>query len=145
MWSQRSEVIFLKDQDDRFSVCWPKCGLEHPFMSRRLSRVLHQKYFLFFLVCAKQSLLVTIIGASIYHNYIFSCFFCLFFFSLVVVFFSLDNALRPVPEKCTGSEGLRRFAPCEGCSQGVVLGRNWFNRSPYYISFLLARRCKRPL
>ena len=55
-------------------------------------------------------------------------------FSLVVVFFSSDKALLPVPEKCTGSEGLRRFAPCEGCSQGVVLGRNWFNRSPYYIS-----------
>ena len=78
------------------------------------------------------SLLVTIIGASIYHNYIFSCFVCLFvvLFSSVVVFFSLDKALRPVPEKCTGSEGLQRFAPCEGCSQGVVIGRNWFNRSP---------------
>ena len=38
------------------------------------------------------SLLVTIIGASIYHNYIFSI--CLFvLFSLVVVFFSLDKAL----------------------------------------------------
>ena len=41
-------------------------------MSRRLSRLLDQKYFL----CAPSttSLLVTIIGASIYHNYIFSCF-----------------------------------------------------------------------
>ena len=81
------------------------------------------------------SLLVTIIGASIYHNYIYSCFVCLFvLFSSVVVFFSLEKALRPVPEKFTGSEGLRRFTHCEGCSQGVVLGRNWFNRSPYYIS-----------
>ena len=71
------------------------------------------------------SLLVTIIGASIYHNYIYSCFVCLFvLFSSVVVFFSLEKALRPVPEKCTGGEGLRRFAHCEGCSQGVVLGRN---------------------
>ena len=26
------------------------------------------------------------------------------------------------------------FAPCEGCSQGVVLGRNGLNGSPYYIS-----------
>ena len=26
------------------------------------------------------------------------------------------------------------FTPCEGCSQGVVLGRNGFNGSPYYIS-----------
>ena len=48
--------------------------------------------------------------------------FCLFvLFSLVVVFFSLDKALRPVPEKCTGSEGLRRFAPCEGCSKAWYL------------------------
>ena len=39
------------------------------------------------------SLLVTIIGASIYHNYIFSV--CLFvLFSLVVVFFSLDKAKK---------------------------------------------------
>ena len=130
MWSQRSEVVFLKGQDDRFSVSWSKCGLQHPFMSRRLSRLLHQKYFL----CAPSttSLLVTIIGASIYHNYIFSCFFVCFVFTSSC-FFSLDKALLPVPEKCiecTGSEGLRRFAPCEGCSQGVVLGRNWFNRSP---------------
>ena len=40
MWSQRSEVRFLKGQDCRFSVRWPKCGLEHPFTSR----LLHQKY-----------------------------------------------------------------------------------------------------
>ena len=26
------------------------------------------------------------------------------------------------------------FAPCKVCSQGVVLGRNRFNGSPYYIS-----------
>ena len=26
------------------------------------------------------------------------------------------------------------FAPFEGCSQGVVLGRNLFNRSSYYIT-----------
>ena len=64
----------------------------------------------------------------------FSVVFLFFLFSLVVVFFSLDKVLLTVPEKCTGSKGLRRFAPCEGCSQGVVLGRNWFNRSPYYIS-----------
>ena len=105
------------------------------FMSRRLSRPLHPKYFL---VCAKHN-----IFSSDYHWSVhlwqlhFQLFFfvCLFdLFSLVVVFVSLDKALWPVPEKCTGSEGLRRFAPCEGCSQGVVLGRNWFNRSPYYIS-----------
>ena len=71
---------FLKGQDDRFSVSRPKCGLEHPFMSRRLSRPLHQKYFL---VCTTSLLIYnTIIVASIYHNYIFSCWFfflaCLF-------------------------------------------------------------------
>ena len=82
-------------------------------MSRRMSRLLHQKYFL----CAPSTFSVVL--------------FCLFvLFSSVVVFFSLEKALRPVPEKCTASEGLRRFAPCEGCSQGEVLGRNWFNRSP---------------
>ena len=87
----------------------------------------HARYVRNTLLCTPSttSLLVTIIGASIYHNYIYSCFVCLFvLFSSVVVFFSLEKALRPVPEKCTGSEGLRRFAHCEGCSQGVVLGRN---------------------
>ena len=89
----------------------------------------HARYVRNTLLCAPSttSLLATIIGAFIYHNYIFSCFFLFVLFSLVVVFFSLDKALLPVPEKCiecTGSEGLRRFAPCEGCSQGVVLGRN---------------------
>ena len=60
-------------------------------------------------------LLVTIIGASIYHNYIFSCFLCLFvLFSLAV--FSSDKALWPVPEKCTGSDALWRFAPCNSKS-----------------------------
>ena len=42
------------------------------------------------------SLLVTTMGASIYHNYIFSCFFVRLFvlFSLVVVLFSLDKSKK---------------------------------------------------
>ena len=76
----------------------------------------HARYIRNTPLCAPStSLLVTIIGASIYHNYIFSCFLCLFvLFSLVV--FSSDKALWPVPEKCTGSDALWRFAPCNSKS-----------------------------
>ena len=73
----------------------------------------HARYIRHTFLCVPSttSLLVTIIGASIYHNYIFSCFLCLVvFFSLVV--FSSDKALWQVPEKCTGSDALWRFAPC---------------------------------
>ena len=82
MWSQRSEVIFLKGQDDRFSVRWPKCGLEHPFTSR----LLHQKYFL---VCAKHNISST----SLERPFITTT-FSVVLYSLVV-FFSLDKVLWP--------------------------------------------------
>ena len=56
----------------------------------------HARYIGNTFLCAPTttSLLMTIIGASIYHNYIFSCFFSRLFvlFSPVVVFFSLDKA-----------------------------------------------------
>ena len=120
MWRHRSYI----SEGSRWQIFCQltHCGLKHPFMSRRLSRPLHQKYFL---VCAKHN-----ISSSDYHwsfhlsQLHFQLFFLFVLFSLVVVFFSLDKALCPV----------RSFAPCEGCSQGVLLGRNWFNRGPYYIS-----------
>ena len=77
----------------------------------------HARYIRHTFLCVPSttSLLLTIIGASIYHNYIFSCFLCLFvLFSLAV--FSSDKALWPVPEKCTGSDALWRFAPCNSKS-----------------------------
>ena len=109
---------------------WPRTSIYvSPAVTPATSEILscvHQAQHLFLWPSLERPFIITTFSVVL---------FCLFvLFSSVVVFFSLEKALRPVPEKCTGSEGLRRFAPCEGCSQGVVLGRNWFNRSPYYIS-----------
>ena len=87
------DVIFLKGQDDIFSVSWPNRLQGHLCHAGCHARYIRNT-FLF--APSTTSLLVTTMGAFIYHNYIFSCFFvCLFvLFSLVVVLFSLDKSKK---------------------------------------------------
>ena len=99
------------------------------------------------------SLLVTIIGASIDHNYIFSCFFvCLFCFHKQLFsspYMSLDKRCdrcqRNVPEM-KACEVLHpvKVVPKVWCLVGIdLIGAPTTSQNGN--RFLLSRRCKRPL
>ena len=114
----------------------------------------HARYVRNTLLCTPSttSLLVTIIGASIYHNYIFSCFFCLFCFHQQLFF-------SPQTKRCYRCQrnvsNVLEVKACDVLHPAKVVPKVWYlvgidsieapTTSQNGNRFLLSRRCKRPL